>query len=33
MGVDLTAIPTIDTRTAPTIAAEIGPDFPAFPSA
>ena len=33
MGVDLTAIPTIGVNTALTIAAEIGPDFSAFPSA
>ena len=33
MGVDLTAIPTIGTGTALTIASEIGPDFSAFPSA
>ena len=33
MGVDLTAIPTIGVNTALTIAAEIGPDFWAFPSA
>ena len=33
MGVDLTAIPTIGVTTALTIAAEIGPDFSAFPSA
>ncbi|MDE0028539.1 MAG: IS110 family transposase [Deltaproteobacteria bacterium] len=33
MGVDLTAIPAIGTRTALTIASEIGPDFSAFPSA
>ena len=32
MGVDLTAIPTIGTGTALTVAAEIGPDFSAFPS-
>ena len=31
-GVDLTAIPTIGTGTALTVAAEIGPDFSAFPS-
>ena len=33
MGVDLTAIPTIGTGIALTIASEIGPDFSAFPSA
>ena len=33
MGVDLTAIPTIGINTALVIAAEIGPDFSAFPSA
>ena len=33
MGVDLTAIPTIGVNTAMVIAAEIGPDFSAFPSA
>ena len=33
MGVDLTRIPTIGATTALTIAAEIGPDFSAFPSA
>ena len=32
MGVDLTAIPTIGSGTALTIASEIGPDFSAFPS-
>lgn len=32
MGVDLTAIPTIGTGTALTVAAEIAPDFSAFPS-
>ncbi len=33
MGVDLTRITTIGATTALTIAAEIGPDFSAFPSA
>ena len=33
MGVDLTAVPTIGITTALVIAAEIGPDFSAFPSA
>ena len=33
MSVDLTAIPTIGTGIALTIASEIGPDFSAFPSA
>ncbi len=33
MGVDLTVIPTIGTGTALTVAAEIGPEFSAFPSA
>ncbi|MXY35025.1 MAG: IS110 family transposase [Boseongicola sp. SB0676_bin_33] len=33
MGVDLTVIPAIGVNTALTIAAEIGPDFSAFPSA
>ncbi|MDE0241240.1 MAG: IS110 family transposase, partial [bacterium] len=33
MGVDLTRIPTIGAATALTVAAEIGPDFSAFPSA
>ena len=33
MGVDLTAIPTVGISTALMIAAEIGPDFSAFPSA
>ncbi len=33
MGVDLTAIPTIGVGTALTIAAEVGPDMSAFPSA
>ena len=33
MGVDLTRIPTIGATTALTVAAEIGPDFSAFPSA
>ena len=33
MGIDLTAIPTIGTGIALTIASEIGPDFSAFPSA
>ena len=33
MGVDLTAIPSIGPGTALVIAAEIGPDFSAFPSA
>ena len=33
MGVDLTAIPTVGVNTALVIAAEIGPDFSAFPSA
>jgi transposase len=32
LGVDLTAIPTIGTETALTIAAEIGPDLSRFPS-
>ena len=32
MGVDLTAIPTVGINTALVIAAEIGPDFSAFPS-
>lgn len=32
MGVDLTAIPTMGTGTALTVAAETGPDFSAFPS-
>ncbi len=33
MGVDLTRVPTIGATTALTVAAEIGPDFSAFPSA
>ena len=33
MGVDLTAIPTVGVNTALVIAAEIGPDFSAFPTA
>ena len=33
MGVDLTAIPTIGVNSALVVAAEIGPEFSAFPSA
>ena len=33
LGVDLTAIPTIGTETALTIASEVGPDLSRFPSA
>lgn len=32
LGVDLTAIPTVGTETALTIAAEIGPDLSRFAS-